>query len=381
MHLSDPHDLRDLMLAVDVPPTTADVGLAIATGRRQARRGTVLAGAAAVLVVAGGTAYALGGGFPGGSRDAQVAQQRPPEPTLADCTVEQVPGTAPSGIAVVDPAGRTVVGTIGDAVVRVEQGRVVPYPGATGQVVAVNDAGVIIGYDEVDRLSHQLAWSYRDGTKTTLPRLPGYAYSYPRAVNARGDVVGAAMGEAGDDTVPVIWPADRPGTVQPLAMPAAFGYPGTGSSEAVGVLADGTVLGMVRGAPTRWSPDGTPALLALPPGHDLAHVLLVAGGEAYGTARVTGQNRTVAVRWSLSLNMVDVVVGVPHDITGATPDGWLITTDDGIQPLRANPQRTLERLPLPPTGPGGFAASISDDGRTITGATSAADRHLLIWHC
>ncbi|GAB3846804.1 hypothetical protein [Dactylosporangium cerinum] len=154
---------------------------------------------------------------PGGDRGVQA--ERPPRVPYAACTVETIQAMGPAGMIAVDPAGRTVVGTVGGTAVRFEGGRAVPYAGATGQVIAVNDAGLIIGYDDVDQASHQLAWQYRDGTKTTLAKLAGYPYTFPTAVNARGDVVGAAMGDAGDDTVPVLWPADRPGTVQALSMP------------------------------------------------------------------------------------------------------------------------------------------------------------------
>ncbi|MEV4516592.1 hypothetical protein AB0K00_47540 [Dactylosporangium sp. NPDC049525] len=381
--------LRDLMLAVDVPPTTADIGLAIATGRRQARRGTIVAGAAAAaLVVAAGTTYALGvAPTGGGGRGVQAGP--PTDASYADCTVDQLEVTGPAGIPAVDPAGRVIVGTVGGTAVRFDNGRTVPYPGATGQVVAVNNAGVIVGYDEVDQASHGLAWTYHNGTKTMLAKLAGYDYSFPTAVNARGDVVGAAMGEANDDTVPVIWPADRPGTVRALAMPAGYGEPNTGGSQAVGLTDDGHVVGNVRGAPTRWSPDGTPALLPTPPGHEYATVTALRGAIVFGMAAVTGENRVVAIRWDLGLDQVTVLVGVPYDVTDGTPGGWAITTGgDYNQPTRVTPQRTVEQLPLPPgvllppNGPGAVAYSISDDGRTITGATATdGNRRPLIWHC
>ncbi|WP_326999868.1 hypothetical protein OHA72_32635 [Dactylosporangium sp. NBC_01737] len=385
MH-EDEH-LRDLMLAVDVPPTTADIGLAIATGRRQARRGSIVAGAAAALVVAAGTTYALGVTAPGGG-DRGVQAGPPTDASYADCTVDVLDVTGPAGSPAVDPAGRTVVGTVGGVVVRFDDGRAVPYPGATGEVVAVNDAGVIAGYDEVDQASHMLAWTYRNGTKTMLAKLPGYDYTFPTAVNARGDVVGGAMGEANDDTVPVLWPADQPGKVRALAMPAGYGHPNTGGSQAVGLTDDGVVVGNVHGAPVRWSPDGTPSLLPTPPGHEYATVMVLRGGIVYGMAAVIGENRVVALRWDMGIDLVTVLVGVPYDVTDGTPGGWMITTGgDYNQPTRVTPQRTVERLPLPPgvllppNGPGAVATTISDDGRTITGATAADDRRPLVWHC
>ncbi|MET7420115.1 hypothetical protein [Dactylosporangium sp. NPDC005555] len=389
MDMSEDERLRDLMLAVEVPPTTADIGLAIATGRRQAaRRGTTLAGAAAALALAGGTAYALGvTPSPGGSGGAPTGQQ-PQGAPFAACTVDTVDVGVPTGIPVVDPAGRLIVATAGGTAARLADGAFTPYTSATGQVVAVNAAGTVVGYDEVDEASHMLAWTYRDGTKTPLAKLTGYAYTVPTAVNARGDVAGYAMGEANDDSVPVVWPADRPGTVRALAVPAGYGEPGTSGSQAAGIGDDGTAVGNVRGAATRWSPDGTPALLPVPPGHDLTIATAMRGGHAYGLARVVGADRNSALRWDLTAGTVTVLTGAPDDITDGTPTGWAITTGgDYNQPTRIAPDGTVERLPLPPglqlppKGPGAVAASISDDGTTITGATATTDRHLLIWHC
>ncbi|GAA1500478.1 hypothetical protein GCM10009827_006450 [Dactylosporangium maewongense] len=382
-------ELRDLLLAVEVPPTTADVGLAIATGRRQAaRRGAILAGAAAALVVAGGTAYALGAAAPDEHRGAPAAHG-PQDPPFAACAVDtiQVPG-AP-GIPVVDPSGRYVVGSVGGIASRITDGQAVAYPGATGEVVAVNVDGVIAGYDDVVSSSQQLAWTYRDGAKTMLPKLAGYPYTTPTALNARGDVVGYASGEAGDDNVPVLWPADRPGTVVALPVPPGFGTPGTGGSHASGVSDDGVVVGVVRGAAVRWVHEGSPALLPLPAGYEGAEAVTVRGTFAYGWAAVTGGNRVVPVRWFLSSAAGDsafVMEGAPSDIADGTPNGWSITIGGDLrEPVRLSPGGIVQRLPLPPgvrplpAGSGAGARSISDDGRTVTGATG--DRRLLIWHC
>ncbi|MFF5227785.1 hypothetical protein [Dactylosporangium sp. NPDC000521] len=382
-------ELRDLLLAVEVPPTTADIGLAIATGRRQAaRRGAILAGAAAALVVAGGTAYALGATAPDTHRDTPTAQG-PQDPPFAACTLDtiQVPG-AP-GTPVVDPSGRHVVGSVGGIASRITDGQAVPYPGAFGEVVAVNVDGLIAGYDDTVGSSQQLAWTYHDGAKTMLPKLAGYPYTTPTAVNARGDVVGYASGESGDDNVPVLWPADRPGTVVALSMPPGFGEPGTGGSHASGVSDDGTVVGVVRGVAVRWLHDGSARLLPLPPGYEGAQVVAVRGTFAYGWAAVTGGNRVVPVRWFLPSSSDDpafVMAGAPFDIVDGTPTGWSITGGGDLrEPVRIAPDGTVKRLPLPPgvrplpAGRGAGARSISDDGRTVTGATG--DRRLLIWHC
>src|SRR5262249_7167687 len=137
------------------------------------------------------------------------------------------------------------------------EGQAKQLPAMTGRSVAVNASGLIVGYD-TDESDHYVGWTYLNGKKTTLAKLAGYSWTVPAAVNARGDVAGRAMGDALDKTAPVVWPADRPGTVRRLTVPPGVGYPGVIDSHATDIGDDGTVVGSVRGVPMRWLPDGTP---------------------------------------------------------------------------------------------------------------------------
>src|SRR5690348_3254364 len=102
-------DLRDLMTAVDVPPSRADVGRAVADGRRRSRRRAVLGAAAAVLVVAGSlTAVEQ---LSRGSAPAPLpvgGPSIPPSPPPG-CNVEWNP--IPGSVDAVDETGQYVVGT------------------------------------------------------------------------------------------------------------------------------------------------------------------------------------------------------------------------------------------------------------------------------
>ena len=83
----------------------------------------------------------------------------------------------------------------------------------------------------------------------------------------------------------------------------------------------------------------------------------------------------------------DCTTYVSARLTALHRAAYLLDGGDYNQPTRVTPQRTVERLPLPPglllppDGPGAVATTISDDGRIITGATAAEHRRPLIWHC
>jgi hypothetical protein len=316
----------------------------------------------------------------------QVPVGQAPSGQGIGCTVEVV--TIPAGsqgrAVAVDPSGRTIVGTVYDAqgrgnAVRFEDGRAVAYPGASGNAVAVNAGGLLVGYDDVDEASHTLGWTYRDGKKSMLPKLAGFPYTVPIGVNARGDVVGAAMGDGLDDTVPVLWPADKPGTVNQLAVPNGFGERGTSDARAVAIGEDGTVVGSVHAAAIRWAPDGTASALPVPDGFRFGRPVSLQGRYVYGSGSFFAERRNVAVRWDLADGTMKVLEGVPDDIADGTAQGWSVTNGgDSREPVRVTPEGNAEKLPVPRTG--ALANAISDDGATIAGVVWD-DPRPLIWHC
>lgn len=63
----------------------------------------------------------------------------------------------------------------------------------TGHVVAINDAGTIIGYRETAGGTSAFMWSAAQGL-TQLPTLPNTTHAYPSAINNRGEIVGHSYG-------------------------------------------------------------------------------------------------------------------------------------------------------------------------------------------
>ncbi|MGA4844635.1 hypothetical protein [Streptomyces sp. G45] len=104
-------------------------------------------------------------------------------------------------------------------------------------VHGVNDAGTVVGAAYQESTGFPSAIRSRDGRLERLPELPGAFSSRAEGINDRGDIVGAVDTEVDGAPYshPVIWPADRPGTVVELT-----GLPAT-SASATGIDQDGTV--------------------------------------------------------------------------------------------------------------------------------------------
>src|SRR5690242_15657777 len=104
-------DLRELMTVVEVPPSRADVGRAVAAGRRRSRRRAVVGAAAAVLAVAGSVAafqqVTHGPAAVPGPLPAGPAPSAAPPP---GCRVETY--ATPGTVNAVDDGGRYLVGAL-----------------------------------------------------------------------------------------------------------------------------------------------------------------------------------------------------------------------------------------------------------------------------
>jgi uncharacterized membrane protein len=374
--------IRELMRAVSVPPTGADIGLAKATGRRRKRNQRMMTGALALLIAGSGTYFAVDGLRPGRGQQSATGQ------TQFGCTVEvlDVPSGSRGRALAVDSSGQIVAGSLYNSqwqasAVRFVDGRTVRYPELTGTVVALNTEGLIVGYDDADSQSHTLGWTYHDGKKSMLVSPAGYQYTRPIDVNARGDIVGTAFRDALDDSVPVLWPADKPGTVQELAVPDGFGDQKVSSAQAVGVTDDGTVIGNVRGVPVRWAVGGIPSVLPVPVEHRYASVSVVRGRYAYGSVQLAAAERNAAARWDLQSGQIKVHENGPADVADGTSDGWSVSAPSADwAPMLISPDGLAEPLPLPQGLPAA-AFAMSDDGKTIVGATGTGDPQPVIWHC
>jgi hypothetical protein len=371
-------DLHDLMTAVDLPPGRVDIGRAVADGRRRSRRRAVLGAGAAVLVVAGSFTAVQ-----------QVARRSVPVPVPIPaasppaspapppgCTVETY---AQSGtVEAVDESGQYLVGTAPNPVLW-KDGKPTPLAGATGTPTAVNGSGVVVGYDSNDQDQFR-GWVWRDGHLTRLGKATGYKWTMPTAINAQGDIVGYALGDALDVSIPVLWRADRPGTAVKLKLPSGVGANGVIMSRATGIADDGTIVGVVKGVPARWRPDGVGAALALPsPDNNGGYVNGVRGHLAFGV--FYGKGVVEIVRWDLTTGTMASLGSDAGGMLSGTADGWMVTWGEpGDPPVRISPDG--RRIPLTqPAGVVGMTRAVSGDGATIVGFTAGTTHLPVVWHC
>ena len=380
-------ELHDLMVALDVPPTRADVQKAIATGRRRDRRRTVFGAAAAVLVVAGAAGYLSTQVHrdtrPGPPPAGPPSVAAPPPP---GCVVETYPipaGRSDGSVNAVDDNGGHLVGALytGDVATPVawKDGKPVPLAGATGTPVAVNTNGVVAGFQTNQQDEYQ-AWIWHDGQFTMLAKVKGYKWTMPLAINAKGDVVGYAMGDALDINAPVLWPAGKPGTVVKLRLPAGVGAKGVSMSRATGIDEHGTIVGVVKGVPVRWLADGTAKALPLPAAdNNGGYVNAIRGRFAFGV--FYGKSTVEVVRWDLTTGTVTSLGADSGGMLSGTFGGAVVTWGEAGNPAaRITPDGKRIPLAAPKGGPG-VAVATSGDGTTIVGF-SASDRHQpVVWHC
>lgn len=192
-------------------------------------------------------------------------------------------------------------------------------------VTGVNQAGTVVGSAPKNTgFGEPTAFRSRNGKLAALPELPKAIGSTAQAVNERGDIVGGVLTE---DQIwqPVIWPADKPGTVVRLT-----GLPTGGNSIVEGIDKDGTLL-VSYDHPTRsrvgylWK-DGTAHELAMP--EDAYDVVLrgISNGRVIGQVSY-GKGGDGPLLWDR-----DGKPSVPPraaDLQGINRDGQLVgRTDD-----------------------------------------------------
>jgi hypothetical protein len=388
-------ELRHLMAAIDVPPTRADVQQAMVDGRRRSRNRAVVGAAVAVLVVAGGVVAVTQVNRPSSATPVPAT----PASKAAGCTVEtyKVPEKWTAGtIDAIDDTGRYLVGTLSTGTVRTpvrwQHGVPAPLAGATGSAGPVNSSGVVAGAD-IDENDHLLGWVWKNGKMTRLAAPSGYLWTVPQGINARGDVVGFAT-SALYVSIPVLWPADHPGTVVKLQMPAGLGASHANFSRATGIDEHGTIVGVILGRPVRWSADGLATPLPLPGpaptsgGGDAGTVGAIRGHFAFGTfyakpagSTLNDKSLVTAVRWDLRAGTVtSLAVGHFNGVSGAATGGAVTWNDDPNPSARITPDGRL--IPLnQPSGGGALALEMSADGSTIIGQTRGDSSRPVVWHC
>ncbi|MEH1168517.1 hypothetical protein V6V47_24335 [Micromonospora sp. CPCC 205539] len=158
----------------------------------------------------------------------------------------------------------------------------------------INRHGVVIGGGLVDNVHKP--WRYRDGQLEWLPTLTDTTTSAV-GINSRGDIVGSVAVEETETTLPLLWPADRPGTVDVIGAP-----PNSGAGE---ILDDGTIVGGSGGSSNSTAfgwvrrPDGRIDRLTAP-GTRWTAATAAAGTWAAGPVGTGPAEEDVAVmRWNL----------------------------------------------------------------------------------
>lgn len=207
-----------------------------------------------------------------------------------------------------DPTGTYLVGRVSDgsrtagALWRHGRFSEIDASSVTGVQVDYHDVnryGVVVGERMTDYSSfHTDAFTYRGGKFTFLPPLRPGDSTEALGINSRGDVVGNSVGD-GNGWRPVVWPADKPGTVRALPFPA--GHPGDG--RALGIDEDGSVVGYLApyppGTPYVWPAVGAPHALPVPDAN--------VGGTAVAIQRgMVAGNTTAPTLWNLRSGSVTV---------------------------------------------------------------------------
>ena len=383
----DENELKGLMLAVEVPPGSADVQQAMDTGRRRNRGRALLAAGAGVAVFAAvGTVVATAPmragshdttGTPGRTTAAQAKSRCVP-------TLLETPGGAPGTVMAIDPDGAQAGGRLNvnpPQAILWRDGKVVDLPaGATGTIADVV-GGTVVGYATTPA-DESTGWVWRDGKVTPLAKVPGYPWTRPHAVNAKGVIAGWVQGTAPDDTVPVTWSPD--GTVHKLRLPYR---PGGRSGTARDIADDGTIVGEANGFPMLWRPSGTPEGLGTPWGDENKSGIAWAIAGRY----VYGSGDGVETRWTLQDDSLFSTASLPDagdlGARAGTADGTALLAGDGLQKpagrigLDDKGPAPIDEL-LGPDGEMAMATAISADGRTIGGTVlGGGPGRPTIWHC
>ncbi|AZM51524.1 hypothetical protein DMA15_02125 [Streptomyces sp. WAC 01529] len=230
-------------------------------------------------------------------------------------------------------------------------------------VVGVNRSGTVVGSVEREGDGFPSAVRSSNGRIKRLPELPGAFASTAEGVNDRGDIVGA-MTDTEDVAkwYPVIWPADKPGTVQRLT-----GLPDA-SVVATGIDEDGTVLVDVEHEVSEelylWK-GGTARKLAAPDNAQAYIPRGIANGRVIAEVTSAG-NVTRSVLWDRDGQPRVVERGA--DIRDINRDGQLVgRTDDPSWQEFGVWQGTSLAATLHRTDESGLELTVSSDDGTIAG--------------
>jgi hypothetical protein len=232
------------------------------------------------------------------------------------------------------------------------------------QFDAVNSQGVFVGLRTTDDTSfHTDAFVYRHGRFTLLPAPDPGDPTSAVAIDARGDIVGDAIGPDGWE--PVEWPANRPGSVRVLPTP------GDGWGFATGVDEDGTVVGYLNdtssGIPYVWPSHGRPHALPVPAGSGGGFAEAVRRGWVAGDVFDPATGSTEPAEWNLrtgSLKTWPDVEGQALSVnrwgTIGVAGGAIVQADGRVVPIA------------------GWVYTVSDRG-TAAGTDNNETGHAVLW--
>ncbi|WP_422735700.1 hypothetical protein ACN263_18800 [Micromonospora sp. WMMD729] len=157
------------------------------------------------------------------------------------------------------------------------------------QVYGVNRYGVAIGTAYVGDVYRP--WRYVQGRLEWLPVPPVVANVSVHSINARGDIVGAGAVEETETSLPLLWPADRPGTVEVIDVPPHYG--------AAEIFDGGTIVGGTGVSGWVRHPDATIDRFTVP-GARWVYVYAARGNWAIGRFGIGSEDEdSTLVRWDL----------------------------------------------------------------------------------
>jgi uncharacterized membrane protein len=299
-----------------------------------------------------------------------VGLSGPAQAAATGCRISTLPvpaGVSSSYASYADPTGRYLLGatnrggaTWTNAMWINGRYTEVPVPAPQARAIAVNSRGDVLGNSVDEHGAQERPWVSRNAKVTFLPAVAEGHRLIAENMNGRGDIVGSDQAPAGQPpTRPVLWPADRPGTVRVLDLPT-----GVSSGHAVGVDEDGTVIGRgsVNGATVglMWPVRGKPRLLVGPDGKSNTYLDGIRNGWVVGS--LFDNMDGGVVRWNLRTGSVELLRPSrrPTAINGkgtVLVDGQVVHGD-----------RTVD-LPRPPSSEVAAGNAIADSG-LIAGAAN-----------
>lgn len=397
-----------VLRALDVEPATAsrvDVSRAISDGRRRRRirRWAGVGATAAVTAVAVASVPLVTGALAGddasatGSIAATTPPTAPPDVTPPTaCTVSRlpIPGGHPMSLVTgADSTGRLLLGRAypqGHSgkypVVIWDNGvpRTVDVPGVDQSLQDANSAGVAVGTGW--RNAGPLPYVYRHGK---VSQLPGVTTGEAVAINEAGVIVGQ-RGD-GPESIPVIW---RSATEPAQDLPLPSGWYG----NAVAVGENGSVVALLRNAGQKlpqaylWGPDGKGRSLPKPSGREYFRPYSIHHNWVYGVANSDesfangGRDRSLTpVQLDLTTGQYTRLPAVDMMPSEANSSGWLVGSTEKGRAVFSTGEGllTLPDLDNHNSSTANIATTISDDGRIVAGQGDDANGVIqpVVWHC